>query len=271
VSSINPLVAFATVTGATAGANGQFQVSVSSVASGSAIAIFDKDATTGWASAANYIDNTGSNKGKFNPTITGLPYSIILQPDNIQTVYGDWIEIRLPSKINIDHYSFTPDKNNLNQSPRTWFLLGSNDGTNFYEVDYRTNSSATELVIWRTYSLKGSTYYYKRNYFNTYRLVVTNIIGSAASSDSVKLQEFAIYGWQNTAAPTTPPTRKPTRLPTHFPTVPALQFSDEGSVTIGVLVGVLGSGAIFTAILFFIYITKGSVAAAYKRVEIAEV
>ena len=91
---------------------------------------FDNLSTTIWHSSAAYNDANGAYTGSFTTTASGTTYS------------GEWLQTRLSQPIVLKSYSILPRQDNLpdyaRRSPKSFVVLGSNDGTSWTLVDDET-------------------------------------------------------------------------------------------------------------------------------------
>ena len=110
--------------------NGSYTVTASSQDFGSALLAFDKvfQEPNYWCSAARYPSTVYNNA--------------VSTTDSGGTLhYGEWIQIVMPVAIRLDYYTISIqayDTHSVNE-PKTWVVLGSNDGTTWYVVDTQTN------------------------------------------------------------------------------------------------------------------------------------
>jgi hypothetical protein len=90
---------------------------------------FDNNTTTYFVSASVYNITTGVYNGTKSTTI-----------NSIGTYLGEWLQIQLPSAINIVSYTINTNSPNAAQrSPSTYYLLYSNDGLTWNIADTQTN------------------------------------------------------------------------------------------------------------------------------------
>ena len=66
---------------------------------------------------------------------------------NIGQVSGDWYQIRLPYPVSVTTYIIGYRPGFIYRTPATWYLCGSNDGSTWYSVDFRTGYDAN---FWST-------------------------------------------------------------------------------------------------------------------------
>lgn len=100
------------------------------------------------------------------------------------TVNGEWIQIDLQTKITVDGYA----TQTYNTGPRTWYLVGSNDLTNWTSVDYRTLGTAQTNNTWYDYACSSPGSY------RFYRFIITESHNNASTS----IGEIEMYIKDNT-------------------------------------------------------------------------
>lgn len=124
---------------------------------------------------------------------TGADYTNGVATTNTQTAAtynGAWLQIQLPTAINLFSYSITSSGNFPTKAPSKWYILGSNDaGTTWTLVDSQ-QSGAT----W-TYSHQVQTFTPTPTIaYSYYRIVTNQLSGSTAGSVLVEITELIIYG-----------------------------------------------------------------------------
>ena len=137
-----------------------------------------------WSTALNYNTNTGVYSGVTTTVFGATTYS------------GDWLQIQLPTPIILDSYIIKPRTeypSNLEfrRSPRTFVVLGSNDGTTWDLIDNRVN-----ITNWTLDSKQW--YANSRNAYSFFRIVV-NRVGNFDFDSSQTTANFgmAYYGFQD--------------------------------------------------------------------------
>jgi len=60
------------------------------------------------------------------------------------SIGGEWVQIQLPYKLQLTTYTLYPRQNLAwnYRYPTKFYVVGSNDGTTWYQIDYQTLSSA---------------------------------------------------------------------------------------------------------------------------------
>jgi len=111
-------------------------------------------------SGGNYIG--GGNSNFFKSTVI----------QNVGTVNGEWLQVQLPYQLKLlGYYMLNRDPSIFfNRYPSTFYIVGSNDGSGWFQVDYRTNQS----------DITNSYNYYRantNNYYSYFRLVVNRVNG----------------------------------------------------------------------------------------------
>ncbi len=141
---------------------------------------FDKtvnnSGTSRWATAGGYNPSTGAYGG----ALTTAGYS------------GDWLQITMPAQILVTSYSVTNFYNDFTaaiaNTPVSWVLLGSDDGTTWTVIDTQTNLTWTAgSFTTKIFSVSITTK------FAIYRMVVTKM-GNGVDSN-LTLQELRLYGY----------------------------------------------------------------------------
>jgi hypothetical protein len=136
---------------------GNYVATSSTNASGSTVAFraFDKDVGSRWVSAGTYVVDT-IYTGTSSTSAGGVPY------------LGEWVQIQMPSAIQISAYSISPQSTSVNRAS-SWNLFGSSDGSTWTILDQKNlNMVAT------TYPISSTVKY---SYF---RVAVFSVTGSTS-------------------------------------------------------------------------------------------
>jgi len=114
-------------------------------------------ASSGWD---GYTQSPYDANGSYVGGGTGFFQSTVVQVAG--TIAGEWVQIQLPYKLKLSTYSLYPRQNIgwFSRYPTILYVVGSNNGTTWYQVDYRTLSStpATNLGA-ITYTIIPNTGY----------------------------------------------------------------------------------------------------------------
>jgi len=140
-----------------------------------------------WHSAENgnliYNGTTGQYAGSVTTTsLTGTVYS------------GEWIQLQLPQRIQLTSFSIFPRNASLElaqkRSPRSFVILGSNNGTDWTLLDEETNTNDWTQIA-KVFTVTPSSTAY--NYF---RMVVRRVgnFDSSTSQTSVNILHWMLYG-----------------------------------------------------------------------------
>jgi hypothetical protein len=121
---------------------------------------FDNNTSTYWESEGNY-----------NPSGGGYVGAVTTTYNTSISILGEWIQIQLPSAINIYSYSILGRTGLTLRSPNTFVLLGSNNGSTWTLVDSETNITAWSDGVFNTFTPNSSTSY------SYYRLVINKNSG----------------------------------------------------------------------------------------------
>jgi hypothetical protein len=167
-----------------------------------------------WASAdAVYTPSTGAYVGSVSTTVLG----------GVGAVAGEWVQLQLSAPMAMDSYSFACG--NTAHMPRQYYIVGSNDGSAWYPVQYgamasnpftagfttggsaiNVNQSGVQAISgpedwdatgsgnFTTYSTTGTKYSY-------YRLIANAIYGASSGSGGLlELNEWYINFLSSTTA-----------------------------------------------------------------------
>lgn len=111
----------------------------------------------------------------------------------VGSVGGEWIQIKYPVPFKLTSYELSTylrlslDVKNL---PKTYYILGSNDGTTWTNLQYNTIPTSREKFV----SLINNT-----NYYTYYRMVITNLFNLAGVP---QISQWNLYG--DRQSPVTP-------------------------------------------------------------------
>ncbi|NHA06493.1 discoidin domain-containing protein [Mucilaginibacter sp. HC2] len=95
---------------------------------------------------------------------------------------GFWAQLTYPSAVVLKGYALTSGNDAPDRDPKSWKLMGSNDGSNFTQLDVRTNESFPSRNQTKSYTFTNSTAY------KYYRLYITANNGSP----DFQLSEWAV-------------------------------------------------------------------------------
>lgn len=130
---------------------------------------FDSNVATGWQTAMNTYSNPGSQLRNIPTRLTGGTF-----------LYGEWLQLQVPSPIVLQSYTLTINTFNV---PQSWTLVGSQDGNLWTILDVQT------LVSWNKTTLRFGLTLPPNNAFTYYRLVVQN-----ASGVNVIVMDMSLQG-----------------------------------------------------------------------------
>ncbi len=120
---------------------------------------------------------------------------------NNNNILGEWIQIQIPYKLYLDNYSLLshpiineystvsdiPETLKQN-SPKQFYVLGSNDGVKWNIIDQRNLLNVPMDLN------KATTYYVNtRNGYSYFRLVINQLF----KGDNIKLYQFNLFGYVN--------------------------------------------------------------------------
>jgi hypothetical protein len=86
---------------------------------------------------------------------------------------NEWYQFKFAAAVAIGAYTLTSANDTPTRDPKTWKLTGSNDGTNYTDIDTRTNEAFADRNMTRRFEVAGTpaSYLY-------YRLVIVQNNGS---------------------------------------------------------------------------------------------
>ena len=136
---------------------------------------FDKSGTL-WTSNLGYNSTTGAyNAANVTVATTGTAY------------FGEWLQLQQPVSTVLSTYSILDRGDVTYESPNTFYILGSRDGTSWTLVDSQSG------ITWSANQTKSFTVSTTQS-FNYYRLV-TNIINvSGGTPTRVSVVEWTLNG-----------------------------------------------------------------------------
>ena len=97
-----------------------------------------------------------------------------------------WVQYESPKSVNLQSYSVTSANDEQGRDPKSWKLQGSNNGTEWTDIDTETNQTFDSRYLSKTYSVSTFTAY---RYF---RLYVTEIYSN--TSTVVQIGEWQLLG-----------------------------------------------------------------------------
>ena len=135
---------------------------------------FNKNASTSWSS--NGVDYTTYNAGAGTNTYAGTVTTVDV---NGTSYAGQWVQVLVPSSIVLSNYQVQSrsDAGNGSGEPKTWWVLGSRDGTSWFLVDQRSN------ITWNGASSTNTPTVQSGQAFTYFRLVV-NVVGASFSGQT---------------------------------------------------------------------------------------
>ena len=131
---------------------------------------FDKSTSTFWNSGYSYTTNAPYGGTVRTVDVNGTSYA------------GEWLQIQKPSSIVLANYALLTQSGAVN-TPGSWYVLGSRDGTNWFLVDQRSGATWSSGV-YNTYQIQSS------QAFNYFRIVV-NIV---STNTGLSIAEWVLNG-----------------------------------------------------------------------------
>ena len=115
---------------------------------------------------------------------------------SVGSIGGEWVQIQLPYKLQLTTYSLYA-RQDLNWSaryPTIYYVVGSNDGTTWYQLDYRTFSGPiTPSNGPLTYTTSSNN-----NYYSYFRLITNASITVGANTAVIHYGDWALTGYVST-------------------------------------------------------------------------
>jgi hypothetical protein len=88
-----------------------------------------------WAAATNNYDSTGTYVGTVTTTVNGIPSGVSFpSPSSGSSVAGDWLQLQSSTPLTISSYKWGCA--NISNQSKSFCLVGSNDGTTWYFIQY---------------------------------------------------------------------------------------------------------------------------------------
>ena len=160
---------------------------------------YDYGATIGWepANIATFGNDGiwGGTNASGASTSSSANTTMTLEEGN--TIYGEWLQIQLPTKIRLEYVNFLIPSGSghamAHRGPRAGYILGSNNGTNW-----------TTLKNWSGIVYDTWTAYYDKFYkfdidkevdnYQYFRFVWTETAGTSSLSRYASCQELEFWG-----------------------------------------------------------------------------
>ena len=156
---------------------------------------YNHGATIGWE-AANIV--TFSSSGTWaGSTASSANTTMTLEEGN--TIYGEWLQIQLPTKIRLEYVNFLILSGSTHamahRAPRAGYILGSNNGTNWTTLK---NWSGIHYETWAAHYHKFYKFDINRevDYYQYFRFVWTETASDTGNSLSeyASCQELEFWG-----------------------------------------------------------------------------
>jgi len=140
---------------------------------------FDYNTGTFWNSNGSYNASGVNYTGTVNTT-----FKITL--GTTTTINGEWIQIQLPYSLSLRGYYLLPRNGFYTQAPKSWYLVGSNNGSTWYAIDYNTGYSPSSM----SYTSDFGNSYTNYNYYSYFRLIIVTINGN----QSPTINQLQLWG-----------------------------------------------------------------------------
>ena len=161
--------------------NGQYIASTSSVYNGTFFPymLFDGSNNTQWYSGQTYSNPSGIGSYHF------YVGSVTTAVETIGTVSGEWLQIRYPNPILVTGYTFSSSVSNY--YPNSFWLVGSNNGTTWYPLNYKSGQWGGDTNS-NTYTINE---FDSAGAYRFFRMIFTAVNGGPY----VRLRNFTIIGY----------------------------------------------------------------------------
>lgn len=139
---------------------------------------FDYNVSTNFGSKPNYVAGAYPNDGS-SVTIINSPSS---------TYYGEWIQLQLQVPIVLYQFHMTPQYDTINNLPKNFVILGSNDGSTWTRIQSYSNSTYS---IWPNKTFFSITS--PSTAYSYYRMAVNALVGSLSTNTGLRIAEWRLY------------------------------------------------------------------------------
>lgn len=134
--------------------------------------------------------NAWVSLSRYTASVSPSPYtgSVTTRDVNGNSYAGEWLQIKLPVPIVLSSHQIVPQSSPQN-SPYTFYILGSLDGVSWYVVSYKTGVTwpATQTPRTFTVPLTNTAYTY-------FRIVGTEMYNTNLSAPAFGIGEWYLYG-----------------------------------------------------------------------------
>jgi hypothetical protein len=154
-----------------------------------------------WCAFNRNTGGAGTNSiwnanGNFYSWISPYPYN--KSPPNTTSIYGiglvggEWLQIQLPVAIILTSYTLQvrSDGYYSAQAPGQWYIVGSNDGSTWYNIQQTTSTSWAASSQVNTFTVTNST----PTPYSYYRIVITNGYSSGTGAGYIAIGDWALFG-----------------------------------------------------------------------------
>jgi hypothetical protein len=155
---------------------------------------FDNDVNTKWLTFNEFgkLDEEArgsvKDKGRTFQSEIEIPYIYL---DYNSTNYSKpWLQYQFEEKTVITQYQITSANDENYRDPYSWRLLGSNNGKDFSELDYRGSEVFSKRLQTKTFNVNNS---------NAYLYYKLEVIDNLASSEAKEMSEIDKTSKQNGA------------------------------------------------------------------------
>ena len=136
---------------------------------------FDNNSSTFTSTLEIYNTTTGVYTGTKTTTIQG-----------VGMISGEWQQIQIPYSLQVSSYIITNRSGLPERFPGTWYLVGSNNGADWYPIDYKVGITYTTDTVTFTPNQSNT------NYYSYFRFVWIIVGGTPYTSLRGSINLFAI-------------------------------------------------------------------------------
>ena len=145
---------------------------------------------TGWLPNFTITDhNYSGSEFSYSPTGTSS-----LTTNTSDVINGEWLQIKLPSKIQLSSIVLHARSGNSTQIPEDFKVLGSNtgiDGSWVVLASFLDESGAVNSGT--EYDINALSYY------NHYAIITTQVVGDGGTNYGLSIAEWKLYGYEELA------------------------------------------------------------------------
>ena len=140
---------------------------------------FNHTPVTNYYWTASHYNINGGYSGIVSTLIDGV------------VVNGEYLQINLPYSTVLTSYQLSPGSIATYMIPSSWYVCGSNDGSNFFSIDKKINN-LLRVGLTSTFFIDNS---YTNTAFSIFRIVVTDGFSNDNNVTVISLKKFYLNGY----------------------------------------------------------------------------